>query len=72
MIILTLNCGSSSLKYQVYDWEKRAVLATGIVERIALDNSVIKHQAAGKDEYELVHTMSYTQGSNRPYHEYSY
>ena len=56
MIILTLNCGSSSLKYQVYDWDKRAVLATGIVERIALDNSVIKHQATGKDEYELVHS----------------
>ncbi len=56
MIILTLNCGSSSLKYQVYDWDKRAVLATGIVERISLENSVIKHQATGKDEYILEHS----------------
>ncbi len=53
MIILVLNCGSSSLKYQVYDWDKKAVLATGIVERIAADNSVIKNQAPGKEEYIL-------------------
>ncbi len=55
MIILTLNCGSSSLKYQVYDWDKRSVLATGIVERIALDNSVIKHQATGREEHVIEH-----------------
>ena len=56
MIILVLNCGSSSLKYQVYDWDKRSVLATGIVERIAAANSVIKHQSTGKDEYVLEHS----------------
>lgn len=31
MIILTLNCGSSSVKYQVYDWEHRESLANGVV-----------------------------------------
>ena len=51
MIILTLNCGSSSLKYQVYDWDIREVLANGIVERISLEGSFIKHNAPGKDEY---------------------
>ena len=56
MIILVLNCGSSSLKYQVYDWDKRSVLATGIVERIAAANSVIKNQSTGKDEYVLEHS----------------
>ncbi len=55
MIILVLNCGSSSLKYQVYDWDKKAVLATGIVERIAAANSVIKNQTPGKEEYVLEH-----------------
>lgn len=50
MIILTLNCGSSSLKYQLYDWTKRETLANGIVERIAIDGSVIKHSAKGKDK----------------------
>ena len=33
MVILTLNCGSSSAKYQVYDWDNKDVLATGVVER---------------------------------------
>ena len=56
MIILVLNCGSSSLKYQVYDWDKKSILATGIIERIAAPNSVIKHQATGKDEYVLEHS----------------
>lgn len=56
MIILTLNCGSSSLKYQVYDWDIREVLANGIVERISLEGSFIKHNAPGKDEYKKEHS----------------
>ncbi|MFZ1916094.1 MAG: hypothetical protein WAU58_00850, partial [Terriglobales bacterium] len=36
MDILTLNCGSSSLKYQLYRWEEREVLASGIVERVTV------------------------------------
>jgi len=36
MIILTLNCGSSSAKYQVYDWETKDVLAVGIVEKVTI------------------------------------
>jgi acetate kinase len=47
MVILTLNCGSSSVKYQVYDWNKSTVLASGIVERVGLGNSVINHKAPG-------------------------
>ena len=41
MIILTLNCGSSSVKYQLYAWETREVLAVGKVERIGLDRPSI-------------------------------
>ncbi|MBN2510344.1 MAG: acetate kinase [Spirochaetales bacterium] len=52
MIILTLNCGSSSLKYQLYDWDNKENLAAGIVERVTLEGSFIKHRAKGKDEYE--------------------
>ena len=51
MIILTLNCGSSSVKYQVYDWEKKDVLATGIVERIGIGDSSIAHKARGQEDY---------------------
>jgi acetate kinase len=43
MDILTLNCGSSSLKYQLYRWEKREVLARGIVERVTVGGSSINH-----------------------------
>ncbi|MCX7654911.1 MAG: acetate kinase [Treponemataceae bacterium] len=53
MVILTLNCGSSSVKYQVYDWEKQDVLAVGIVERVTQGGSFITHRAKGKDEFTL-------------------
>ena len=51
MIILTLNCGSSSAKYQVYDWDAKDVLASGVVERVTQSGSVISHKAKGKEEY---------------------
>ena len=51
MVILTLNCGSSSVKYQVYDWAAKNILATGIVERVTLGGSVITHKPIGKEEY---------------------
>lgn len=53
MVILTLNCGSSSAKYQVYDWDNKAVLASGVVERIGEAGSCITHKAKGnKTEFE--------------------
>ena len=51
MVILTLNCGSSSAKYQVYDWVNKDILAVGVVERIGLEYSTIEHKANGKEEY---------------------
>jgi len=51
MIILTLNCGSSSAKYQIYDWDKKEVLGVGLVERISQKESNLEHQALGKEEY---------------------
>ena len=55
MIILTLNCGSSSAKYQVYDWNNKDVLAVGIVEKVTIGGSFITHKAKGKDEIVLKH-----------------
>ncbi|NCC63697.1 MAG: acetate kinase [Spirochaetia bacterium] len=43
MVILTLNCGSSSLKYQLYDWQAKEVLAVGAVERIGQNISSYEH-----------------------------
>ena len=52
MVILTLNCGSSSAKYQVYDWDNKDVLCVGIVERIGLEYSTIEQKTTGKETYE--------------------
>ena len=55
MIILVLNCGSSSLKYQLLDMKDDEVydlLAKGLVERIGMEVGCIKHQATGKEKYE--------------------
>ena len=49
MKILVLNCGSSSLKYQLIDMNGEAVLAKGLVERIGIDGSRIKHTKTGMD-----------------------
>ena len=49
MKILVINCGSSSLKYQLFDMDNEAVLAKGLVERIGIDGSQIKHTKTGMD-----------------------
>jgi len=51
MKILTLNCGSSSVKYQVFDWDRKKVLAKGIVERVTVGGSFIEHKVPGKGEF---------------------
>ncbi|MBN1592206.1 MAG: acetate kinase [Candidatus Coatesbacteria bacterium] len=50
-IILSLNCGSSSAKYQVYHWEEKKIMAKGIVERVTIGDSFIKHEVPGRDEF---------------------
>ena len=50
MNILVINCGSSSLKYQLIDGDSEAVLAKGLCERIGIDGSVLTHTPAGKDK----------------------
>ncbi|WP_298778343.1 acetate kinase [uncultured Fretibacterium sp.] len=47
MKILVINCGSSSLKYQLFDMDHESVLAKGLVERIGIDGSQIKHMKTG-------------------------
>lgn len=50
MNILVINCGSSSLKYQLIDSESEKVLAKGLCERIGIDGSAITHQPAGREK----------------------
>ena len=53
MKILVLNCGSSSLKYQLINMTDESVLAKGLCERIGIDGSNMKHSPAGKDDYKI-------------------
>ena len=50
MKVLVINCGSSSLKYQVLDMTNEILLAKGLVERIGMDGSVITHEKIGMDK----------------------
>lgn len=50
MNVLVINCGSSSLKYQLIDSETEKVLAKGLCERIGIDGSAILHEPAGRDK----------------------
>ncbi|PAB58885.1 acetate/propionate family kinase [Anaeromicrobium sediminis] len=47
MKVLVINCGSSSLKYQLINMENQEVLGKGLVERIGIEGSVLKHEAKG-------------------------
>ena len=53
MIVFVINCGSSSLKYQLIDMTKETVMAKGLIERIGMDGSVLKHSPADKDTVEI-------------------
>ena len=50
MNILVINCGSSSLKYQLISSETEEVLAKGLCERIGIDGSAISHTPIGGDK----------------------
>ena len=53
MIVLVINCGSSSLKYQVLDMRSDndyTLLAKGLVERIGLEMGEVTHRPSGKDK----------------------
>ena len=53
MKVLVINCGSSSLKYQVLDMTTEVLLCKGLVERIGMDGSVITHEKIGMDKFKL-------------------
>lgn len=53
MKVLVVNCGSSSLKYQVLDMPSEELLCKGLVERIGIEGSVIKHEKIGQDKFVL-------------------
>ncbi len=59
MKILVLNCGSSSIKYQLIDMANNAeLLAKGLFDRVGLKDSKLKHQPKGKEPYMLIKDVS--------------
>ncbi|MGP1570362.1 MAG: acetate/propionate family kinase [Eubacteriales bacterium] len=53
MKVLVINCGSSSLKYQVLDMKNEELLCKGLVERIGIEGSIITHEKTGMDKFKL-------------------
>ena len=58
MKILVINCGSSSLKYQILDMTNETLLCKGLVEKIGIDGSVITHEKVGMDKFRLETPMA--------------
>ena len=55
MIILSLNCGSSSVKYQLYNWTKKEIIAKGVVERVTIGKSFCVHEVNHREKLTLQH-----------------
>ncbi|PRR84159.1 acetate/propionate family kinase [Clostridium vincentii] len=51
MKILVINCGSSSVKYQLIDMSNEDLLAQGLVERVGIDGSILTQKVKGRDKY---------------------
>jgi acetate kinase len=57
MKVLVINCGSSSLKYQLIDMETESPLAQGLVERIGIEGSILTQKVEGRDKYIIEQPM---------------
>lgn len=53
MIVFVINCGSSSLKYQLIDMKNENVMAKGLIERIGMDGSVLKHTPSNANTIDI-------------------
>ena len=60
MIVLVINCGSSSLKYQLIDMQTQTTLADGLADRVAVgggEQALLKHRPAGGEAFVVEHPM---------------
>jgi acetate kinase len=57
MNIFVINCGSSSLKYQLINMENEVLLAKGVVERIGIEGSILTQKVEGRDKYVITQPM---------------
>lgn len=55
MVVLVLNCGSSSIKYKVFKMNDTVELvASGLIERIGLNDGILTHKPVGKEKYHVI------------------
>ena len=57
MKILVINCGSSSLKYQLINMDNEESICQGLVERIGIEGSVLTQKVTGKEKYIIKEPM---------------
>lgn len=63
MKILVLNCGSSSIKYALYDMDSRSVMTSGGAERVGLDGAFVKVKLANGEKRQIMHDIpEHTEG----------
>lgn len=63
MNILVLNCGSSSIKYALYNMDDRSVMTSGGAERVGLDNAFVKVKLANGEKKQIMHDIpEHTEG----------
>lgn len=66
MKVLVINCGSSSIKYELFDMVRENVLASGLVERIGSDRSILTHKVTEKEPWvETAEILDHRQGLNK-------
>lgn len=57
---MVLNCGSSSIKYKLYDMKDESVLAQGGVERIGIDNAFINVKLPNGEKKKIMRDLAYS------------
>ncbi len=58
MIVLVLNCGSSSIKYQLFNMSNGCeMLAKGLLERIGLNDSILTHKPTRGEQYRVINDI---------------
>ncbi len=63
MKILVLNCGSSSIKYALYNMEDKSVMTSGGAERVGLDGAFVKVKLANGEKKQIMHDIpEHTEG----------
>lgn len=66
MKVLVINCGSSSIKYELFDMDGEAVLAKGLMERIGSDRSILTHRVKDREPWvETAEILDHRQGLNK-------